>query len=72
MALYINSAEVRTLYSRPDLLWLLCPVLIWWLSRLLILAARATIPHDPVSFALRDRASWVTLGLLFLVLLIAK
>jgi 4-hydroxybenzoate polyprenyltransferase len=72
VALYINSAEVRILYSRPDLLWLLCPVLIWWLSRLLILAARATIPHDPVSFALRDRASWVTLGLLFLVLLIAK
>ena len=72
VALYINSSEVRVLYSRPDMLWLLCPVLIWWLSRLLILASRATIPHDPVSFALRDRASWVTLGLLFLVLLIAK
>ncbi len=72
VALYINSAEVRLLYTHPDLLWLLCPVLIWWLSRLLILANRATIAHDPVAFALKDRGSWCTLALLVTVLLAAK
>jgi 4-hydroxybenzoate polyprenyltransferase len=72
VALYINSAEVRLLYVRPDLLWLLCPVLIWWISRILVLANRATIAHDPVAFALKDRGSWCALGLLVAVLLVAK
>jgi 4-hydroxybenzoate polyprenyltransferase len=30
LALYINSPEVRVLYSRPDLLWAICPLLVYW------------------------------------------
>lgn len=72
VALYINSPEVRLLYSRPSVLWLQCPVLIWWLSRILILAGRGAIAHDPVSFAIKDRVSWGALGLLLAILVGAK
>ena len=32
-ALYISSSTVHELYRRPELLWLICPVLIYWIGR---------------------------------------
>lgn len=58
-ALYINSPEVRLLYSYPQGLWLLCPMLIYWISRITLIANRGHLDDDPVAFALRDRATWV-------------
>ena len=63
LALYLQSSDVAAAYERPELLWLTCPVFLYWLSRLLLLADRGTVDDDPVIFALRDRASWLT-GLL--------
>ena len=31
LALYINSAEVRAAYSSPKILWLMCPVFLYWI-----------------------------------------
>jgi 4-hydroxybenzoate polyprenyltransferase len=58
MALYINSREVVALYRTPDVLWLLCPLLLYWVSRVWVLAARGRMHVDPVLFALRDRVSY--------------
>jgi len=58
LALYINGETVRDLYSRPAVLWLLCPVLLYWVSRIWLLAARGQMHDDPVVFALRDKASY--------------
>jgi 4-hydroxybenzoate polyprenyltransferase len=33
LALYVNSPEVGALYSRPQFLWLLCPMLLFWFTR---------------------------------------
>ncbi|MEL6206479.1 MAG: UbiA family prenyltransferase [Pseudomonadota bacterium] len=60
LALYINSGQVRVLYSHPEFLWGLWLILIFWLGRLLVLAHRRAIHDDPVVFAATDR---VTLGL---------
>jgi 4-hydroxybenzoate polyprenyltransferase len=60
LALYINSPEVTVLYSRPQGLWVLCPVLIYWISRVTLIANRGHLNDDPVAFALKDRATWVT------------
>lgn len=60
LALYINSPEVQLLYRHPQGLWLLCPVLIYWISRLTLIANRGQLDDDPVSFALKDFATWVT------------
>ncbi len=56
-ALYISSDAVHELYSRPQILWLVCPVLIYWIARILMLAQRRKMHDDPVVFALRDRPS---------------
>jgi 4-hydroxybenzoate polyprenyltransferase len=58
MALYINSPEVTILYRRPQFLWAICPLLIYWISRVLILANRGCMHDDPVVFAFRDKVSW--------------
>jgi 4-hydroxybenzoate polyprenyltransferase/phosphoserine phosphatase len=57
MALYVNSADVLPLYHHPTALWTLCPILLFWVSRVLMLAHRGTLHEDPVVFALRDRVS---------------
>jgi hypothetical protein len=37
----------------------MCPLLLYWLARALMMAHRGTMNDDPVVFALRDRISWM-------------
>jgi 4-hydroxybenzoate polyprenyltransferase len=57
LALYMNSPEVLPLYRHPAALWVLCPILLFWVSRVLMLANRGDMHDDPVVFAMRDRVS---------------
>lgn len=57
LALYLNSPAVEVLYSSPPLLWGICPVLLFWVSRLSIYAHRGAMHDDPLVFAMRDRIS---------------
>ena len=59
LALYINSDWVRSLYSEPRLLWAACPVLLYWMTRIVIVAQRGRMDDDPIFFAFRDLASYV-------------
>lgn len=59
LALYMNSDQMRLLYDDSRLLWLICPVVMYWISRVWLLARRGTLHEDPVVFAFRDRASVV-------------
>jgi 4-hydroxybenzoate polyprenyltransferase len=63
LALYINSPESITLYARPQVLWLLCPLMLYWVSRIWVVAHRGGMHDDPVVFAATDRNSQVV-GLL--------
>ena len=64
LALYINSSEVQEgRYESGALLWLLCPLLLYWIGRMWFLARRGALPGDPVAFAIREPASLAT-GLL--------
>lgn len=66
--LYITGSDVGELYDRPDLLWLGLPILLYWLSRLWMLAGRNALHEDPVVFAIRDRISRILLiGFLLVV-----
>lgn len=58
LALYMNGETITALYSRPDALWLLCPLLLYWVSRIWVLAARGEMNEDPVLFAVRDSTSY--------------
>jgi 4-hydroxybenzoate polyprenyltransferase/phosphoglycolate phosphatase-like HAD superfamily hydrolase len=57
LALYINSPQVLLLYKHPKILCILCPILLFWMSRLWMLARRNELHDDPVVFALKDRMS---------------
>ena len=69
LALYINSPEVRALYATPEYLWLVCLLLLHWVSRLLMLAHRGEMHDDPVIFAVTDRTSLITGALVVAVVL---
>jgi 4-hydroxybenzoate polyprenyltransferase len=71
-ALYISSDVVRTLYRHPDALWLICPILMYWLGRALLMAHRRLMHDDPIVFALRDWNSYVALGFIGLILIVAS
>jgi len=62
LALYINSNQVTQLYSRPEILWAVCPLLLYWIGRTWIWARRGAIQEDPLMFTLRDRTSWIVLA----------
>jgi 4-hydroxybenzoate polyprenyltransferase len=57
LALYVNSNVAELLYSRTTLLWLLCPLLLYWITRVWIKTSRGQMNDDPVVFALLDRPS---------------
>jgi 4-hydroxybenzoate polyprenyltransferase len=69
LALYINGEVVKELYTYDWLLWLVCPLLLYWISRIWLKAKRRRLTEDPVVFALRDPASWIV-GVVTVILLI--
>ena len=58
-ALYAQSSDADMLYSRPVFLWAICPLLLYWLGRMTLLANRGAVADDPVVFAVQDRVSWL-------------
>ena len=59
LSLYISSEDVRVVYEHPLRLLFICPLLLYWISRIWLLAARDALHDDPVVFALKDRPSYV-------------
>jgi 4-hydroxybenzoate polyprenyltransferase len=59
LALYLNSPDVARFYARHERLWLICPLALYWVSRLWLLAHRGQVDEDPIVFALRDRTSYL-------------
>ncbi len=70
LALYINSEEVMSQYQKPEILWLLCFLMLYWSNRIWIGARRGKIADDPVAFALKDSVSRM-IGLMFIIIVIA-
>lgn len=66
VGLYVSSDDVRRLYATPALLWLVCPLLLYWISRIWLLARRGDVSEDPVLFAVRDPVSYVVGALVVL------
>jgi 4-hydroxybenzoate polyprenyltransferase len=56
-SLYISRPDVYDLYRHSGRLWLIVPLMLYWLNRVWLLASRGDLDEDPVVFALRDRVS---------------
>ena len=65
LALYIQDGHTSELYRTPQLIWLACPILLFWISRAWLITHRGQMHDDPIVFAIKDRMSWLV-GLCFL------
>lgn len=70
-ALYINTADVSVLYKLPDALWLICPLLLYWISRMVMMTHRGYMNDDPIVYTVRDRPSLLVILLCFAVVVMA-
>jgi 4-hydroxybenzoate polyprenyltransferase len=71
LTLYVTAPDVAVMYTRPQVLWLLSPVLLFWLMRFWLLAGRRAVHDDPVVEALRDPLSYCCLAALGTILVAA-
>ncbi len=71
LAMYISSSEITVLYHQPRWLWLSCPMMLYWISRVWLLAHRGRMNEDPILFAATDKASYAVALLCFALLLLA-
>jgi 4-hydroxybenzoate polyprenyltransferase/phosphoserine phosphatase len=60
LALYIQGSDAAQLYQTPRMIWLACPLMLFWISRAWLIAHRGLMHDDPIIFAIKDRASWCT------------
>lgn len=60
LALYINDPTTSGLYPATFWLWLVPPLMLYWISRVWMKAHRGELHDDPVIFAARDWQSIVT------------
>jgi len=68
LALYIHSPEVSDLYRSPELLWLIAPLMLLWVTRLWVVTARGYMDEDPIFFAAKDPETWATGAMVALIL----
>lgn len=74
LMLFAHDQATSGNYAVPELLWLLCLPLIYWLNRIWMMARRGQIEGDPVAFAIKDRRSLligVTMACIFAAALYA-
>ncbi len=71
MALYVDSAAVKELYRHPELIWLVCPIILYQMARIWFLARRGQMPDDPLIFMIRDWRSQVTGASVVLIMIAA-
>jgi 4-hydroxybenzoate polyprenyltransferase len=71
LALYINSPEVTILYSRPEILWAISFLLLFWIGRIWLLTAQGKMTDDPIIFALKDITSYIIFILCCILIVVA-
>lgn len=69
LALYANSLDVTRLYRHPERLLLVCPILLFWMTRAWFRAHQGELHDDPVVAVVRDPVTYAVLGTTFAVVL---
>ena len=72
LALYVHHPETARLYAEPMWLWLIVPLLLYWVTRLWMISHRGRMHDDPVVFAARDSTSLAVVALALLVMVAAQ
>ena len=59
------------MYAQPIAIWLILPILLFWVSWVWLKANRGEMHDDPIIFAVTDRASLLVLALTAIVFVYA-
>jgi hypothetical protein len=70
MALYVDSSAVKQLYTRPELIWLICPIVLYVIARIWVLAHRGEVSDDPLVFLIKDWRSHL-MALVIIAIMVA-
>jgi 4-hydroxybenzoate polyprenyltransferase len=71
LALYIDEPSVQERYGEHRMFWGICALLIFWISRLVLVANRGQMDDDPLIWSVRDRASQLTISAVGLLMALA-
>lgn len=71
LVLYIHDLQADAQYTHPIWLWPVALAVLYWISRIWLLAHRGELHEDPVLFAIHDRTSYVIAALVAVSLLLA-
>jgi 4-hydroxybenzoate polyprenyltransferase len=71
LVLYITSGPAQLYYGRHYAIWLVCPVLLFWICYIWLIAHRGGMLDDPMVFALRDRISRFAIGAMAILMILA-
>ena len=71
LSLYISSESVRQLYTHPAWLWVLVPLLLFWVSRLWVITMRGAMTDDPIVYLSKDTRTYATIALSIMILMLA-
>jgi len=68
IALFIDSSDVLLNYQRHQILWLICPAVLYWISRIWIKTTRGQMDDDPIVYSIRDKGSQIIAFLVALII----
>lgn len=71
LALYIDEPWVQRRYGEHRMFWGICALLIFWISRLVLVANRGDMDDDPMVWAVRDRVSLLTISTMSILMALA-
>lgn len=71
LAIYISSGAAEILYARHRLMWFLCPLLLYWISYVWLIAHRGEMDDDPLVFTIKNKVSRVVILLGAIILALA-
>jgi 4-hydroxybenzoate polyprenyltransferase len=71
LALYIQDSYTAVLYRTPQIIWLACPLMLYWVSRTWLITHRGAMNDDPVLFAIKDRVSHLVAICFVLIFILA-
>ena len=71
IALYVHSDEVVSIYAQPKVIWLVLPIILFWISWVWLKAARGEMHDDPIIFAVKDKTSLLVAVFIAVVFLYA-
>ena len=67
--LYLNDTQSISQYRYPEILWLVCPLLLYWVGRMWIKTFRDEMHDDPIVFTIKDKGSLICISCIFAIII---